>query len=301
MKDRPSSGARTARVWGALDLELPEPVHERILAELPGDCLGVEVHEGSSGSGGLTAYFESEDGATRAARQLAGMLAQGGLDAAASRLRVRAVADGGWVERYQASLRPFDVGRGFTIDPAGCRTAVADRVSISLIPGRAFGTGEHPTTRLCIAAVERYVGDGDRWVDLGCGSGILAVVAAKCGAAEVLALDVDAEAVGVAQEIVRLNGVERLIRVSHGGAEGAEPGRWDGVVVNISVAFLEQTARRLRGLPRPGGIVVASGFLEQERDVVSRVLGAASLVELGGETLDGWGMSVFGLARGGAR
>ena len=299
MKAGSSSDGRTARVWGALELELPERVHERIIAELPVECLGVEVHDDSSGTGGLTAYFGSEDEARRAARRLAGLLEQSGLGA--RRPRVRAIADGGWVERYQASLRPFDVGVGFTIDPAGGGSAVAGRRSISLIPGRAFGTGEHPTTRLCIGAVERYAGDGERWIDLGCGSGILAVVAAKCGVAEVLALDVDPEAIGVAREVVRVNGVEPRVRVTLGGAEEATPGCWNGVVVNISVAFLEQTAGRLRGLPLPGGIVVASGFLENERDVVSRTLGVAPLVELSRETLDGWGMSVFGLPREGER
>ena len=287
--------------WGALELELPGGLHERILAELPDDCLGVEIHDDPAGTAGLTAYFMSEEQATRTARQLAGILEQSGLADAADRLRVRALADGGWVERYQASLRPFDVGRGFTVDPAGCGGAVAGRVSISLVPGRAFGTGEHPTTRLCIAAVERHVGAGDRWIDLGCGSGILAVVAAKCGTAEVLALDLDPEAVEVAREVVGHNGVERLVHVAQGGADVAEAGYWDGVVVNISAGFLEQTSGRLRGLPAPGGIVVASGFLEQERDVVGRTLGAAPFMELGRETLDGWGMSVFGRPREGDR
>jgi len=165
------------------------------------------------------------------------------------------------------------------IDPsgrsAGAAAPLAGRTRLVLVPGRAFGTGEHPTTRLAIEALERHVTPGSRWLDLGCGSGILSLVASCCGAAEVLALDVDPVAVRVARAAMRRNPVGRGVVVRLGTQAGV--GIWDGVVSNISATHLCECAAQLARLPRPGGTLVVSGFVEAERDEVWQALERAGL------------------------
>jgi ribosomal protein L11 methyltransferase len=189
-------------------------------------------------------------------------------------LRLERVADGRWVERYQASLRPYPLGRRFTIDPGGGDTqrAEGDRQLLRLVPGRAFGTGEHPTTRLCAAALEVRVDDGSRWIDLGCGSGILALVASRSGAARVLALDTDPEALTVAREVLAANGGPGVIEIRRGSTEAASGECWGGIVANIDAAFFLGRAAELAALLDPGGHLLASGFLEAQRPEVERAL-----------------------------
>src|SRR5213075_275452 len=102
---------------------------------------------------------------------------------------------------------------------AGPDARGGEREPIVLVPGMAFGTGEHETTRLCAAALERLVVPGSRWLDVGTGTGILAIVAARCGATKVVAVDNDPEAAHVALEVVRRNGLEDSIEVLEGSLE----------------------------------------------------------------------------------
>lgn len=282
------SGARPERVWAALELELPPSVADALLGAVGEACLGLESVPGRTAER-FTAYFDARSGPA-AERRLRALLRRHGLDPAACGLTRRLVADERWVERYQAGLRPFDVGGRFTVDPAGSGAASPGRSSIALVPGRAFGTGEHPTTRLCVEALERHVRAGSRWADVGCGSGILSVVAAGCGAREVLALDVDAEAAAVAREVVRRNEVGGIVRVAVGGDLAATDRRWDGIVCNISTAFLQEAGLALSRRLAAGGVFVASGWPATDLALVTTALTAgAALAELEVRTSDGWG------------
>jgi ribosomal protein L11 methyltransferase len=140
-----------------------------------------------------------------------------------------------------------------------------------------------------VKALERHVGSGERWVDLGCGSGILAIVARHCGASAVLAIDVDPQAVRVALEVVSRNDVAGAVRVVEGTETDVTPGAWDGVVTNITTSHFLRSAPGLAAGLRPGGYLIASGFLERESSVVGAALVEAGLVEIERERLEDWG------------
>lgn len=164
-----------------------------------------------------------------------------------------------WAARYQASLRPLPVGRRLVILPAPhSPNPFPRRLPLRLEPGCAFGTGEHYTTASCLRVLEDRLAEGARVLDVGCGSGILAVAARFLGAAEAVACDVDPEAVRVARETGQRNGVH--VRLVTSGAE-AFRARFDLVVANILAETLLEILPVLKDRLRPGGCLVLSGIL----------------------------------------
>jgi ribosomal protein L11 methyltransferase len=138
-------------------------------------------------------------------------------------------------------------------------------------PGMAFGTGTHPSTRLCLIALEDYIRDGDRVIDLGCGSGILSIAAARLGAEKVLALDVDQQAIRVAHDNVHLNGLEDIIAVQEGSlsrllsSQSPADTPYDMLLANILAPTLETLiSEGLSQTVRPGGMLILSGILDKQ-------------------------------------
>jgi ribosomal protein L11 methyltransferase len=144
-----------------------------------------------------------------------------------------------------------------------------------------------------VCALERHARPASRWADVGCGTGVLAVVARHCGAADVLALDIDPEAVRIAREVMRLNGVAGAVRVEHGTHDLAEPRAWDGVVTNVGASYFVEFAAGAADRLRRGGNLIASGFYEDRRDEVRDALIRAGLTEVGESTSEGWCVAVF--------
>jgi len=172
-----------------------------------------------------------------------------------------------WNEHYQ----PLEIGKQLQIVPSWMEPENAERIPIILEPGMAFGTGAHTTTRHCLEALELLVMDRISVADLGCGSGILAIAAARLGAGLVVALDIDAQAVKLTQENVLRNGVEDRVQVLDGSlaelrtvVEGHGLGL---IVANIRASALEDFIQS--GISRDladGGRIVMSGILEEQLD-----------------------------------
>ena len=181
-------------------------------------------------------------------------------------LQTRPLAEEDWAHAWKRFFFPHRVGRRIVIVPSWRRRArQPDDLVIRLDPGMAFGTGLHPTTRMCLALLEQHVRPDDRVLDFGCGSAILSIAAVRLGAARVLALDVDAVAVRVAQENVRRNRVARRVGVRRGTVDGATPlphAPFDLAAANISALVLKNAEAALRAALRPGGVVLLSGVLE---------------------------------------
>ena len=174
-----------------------------------------------------------------------------------------------WAEAWKAHYSVLHIGRHTVIVPQWQAYDPRDgEVVIILDPGMAFGTGTHPTTRLCLTALENAIAHGMRVLDLGSGSGVLSISAAKQGAASVFAVDVDEVAVTSARENVARNGVADLVCVASGSLDVAE-GTYDLILVNILArVILALLDDGLAGALVPGGTVVASAIIDDQEAAV---------------------------------
>ena len=207
-----------------------------------------------------------------------------------ARLGVERVADEDWVRSSQAQFAPFRVGRLWI--GATWHAAPADATAIVRIdPGLAFGTGSHPTTRLVLGFLEGCVRGGERLLDYGCGSGILAIAAAKLGAGPIDAVDTDSVAVEVSLANARANDV--TLRASL--PEALASGRYDLVVANILALPLIELAPELSARTRAGGRVALSGILASQAEEVRAAYAHAFDMAVGAE-VEGWAL-VHGVRR----
>jgi ribosomal protein L11 methyltransferase len=212
---------------------------------------------------------------------------------------VRTIAEEDWAEAWKRQYHRLRVGRGIVIVPAWeAYTPGPGETIVHMEPGMAFGTGLHPTTRLCLQELEKHLKPGLAVLDVGTGSGILAIAAAKLGATSVLAIDADPAAVDVARENVARNQVGDRVQVRHGslaggmakrfmawhwsgeGSEVVDTGQYDLVLVNILAPVIIGMAYSLASRLALGGLVIAAGLIESQRDAVVEALEAAGLHEV---------------------
>jgi ribosomal protein L11 methyltransferase len=187
-----------------------------------------------------------------------------------------------WVRLTQSQFAPVPITDEFWIVPSWHEPPPQARQVIRLDPGLAFGTGTHPTTRMCLRWIARHPLDGQRVLDYGCGSGILAIAAGLFGAASVDAVDIDAAAVESARANAHANGVA----IAAGRPELAT-GRYQVVLANILATPLKMLAPLLCGLVAPGGSLVLAGILERQADELTAAY--APYAQLGvDDREDGW-------------
>ena len=200
------------------------------------------------------------------------------------------VIEDDWKERWKDFFTVTRVGERIVVRPPWEsleEPPAQGQIDIVIEPGMAFGTGTHETTRLSLAALERIVAGGDRVLDVGCGSGILSIAAARLGAAEVLGLDIDDPAMDAARENARANGVERRVRAERTPLSGV-PGIWDVVVANILSSILVTLSEQLVAHVRPGGRLLLSGILDEEADDVAHVFETLGVSEVDRHHLAHW-------------
>lgn len=180
-------------------------------------------------------------------------------------LGIRFVADRDWVRLSQAQFEPIPIGERLLITPSWHQAPDDGRVAIVLDPGLAFGTGSHPTTRLCLQWLARALPPSATVIDYGCGSGILAIAAARLGASRVTGVDIDPQALRATADNAARNRAEVAVRAT----TDARPEPADVVVANILSSPLKLLAPVLIDLVRPGGALVISGVLERQVDEVA--------------------------------
>lgn len=214
-------------------------------------------------------------------------------------LAARIVREDDWAHAWRAHFPVLRVGERIVIRPSWRRhRRRPGDVVVALDPGMAFGTGLHPTTRLCLALLERIAdggalatgdpgGGAARVLDVGCGSGILAIAAALLGAGSVLGVDVDPIAVEATAANVRRNRLARRVRARDGSAPSGE-GPFDVVLANLVASLLVRLAPGLAADLRPGGTLVASGIFADREEEVRAALAAAGLEVTGGLAEGDW-------------
>ncbi len=193
------------------------------------------------------------------------------------------VAEQNWVQLTQSQFEPIHISDRMWIVPSWHDAPDPDAINIELDPGMAFGTGSHPTTRLCLQWLCNAVRAGDRVLDYGCGSGILGIAAARLGAAEVLGVDIDDKALLAAQDNAERNGVR--LRLQHSRVELDE--RFDIVVANILTNPLCVLAPLLAARVAPGGRLALSGVLETQTEQVISAYAPFIALRVG-DTHEGW-------------
>ncbi len=187
----------------------------------------------------------------------------------------RDVAQADWAEAWKAAFKPVRMGHNILVCPSWIEAEPQPGdIVLTLDPGLAFGTGLHPTTQLCAAALEERIQPGMRALDVGTGSGILSILAVKLGAASALGVDIDAEAVRAARENVARNGVADRVAIALGSWEQAE-GVYDVVVANILAGVIRRLLRE--GLGKTGRAFIFSGILDTQAEEVKAALGEAGL------------------------
>lgn len=285
-------------VAGGVAIEEPYTLHDDGQAHVP--LAGAPVT--------IRAYVpDDEHGAEARARMEEGLWYLGRIDVGkVGTLTTRRVAEEDWANAWKEHYHVLRLGARTVIKPSW-RTYEPQpgEVVVELDPGMAFGTGLHPTTRGCLRLVEQVVRPGDRVLDVGTGSGILALAALKLGAATVLALDVSEVAVQAAQSNAVANGLAGQMEVRHATLAGAagepylplppglallgdEVGQFDLVLANIIARVIAQLAPALLRAVRPGGTLIASGIIAERLDEAEAPLRAAGLTNIRREQEDDW-------------
>jgi ribosomal protein L11 methyltransferase len=263
------------------------------------------VEEATPGAAALRAFFPpGADTVSLAAdlRDYLGHLAALALPGAQGGVDVTPLADAAWADAWRAHFQPVPIGRGLLVCPpweAPEPELAHGRVVVLIEPGRAFGTGGHGSTKSCLELLERALAGAGvpHALDVGCGSGILAIAAARLGVRRVDAIDVDPDAVAATEDNAGRNGVADRIRARVATVDG-----WTGsaaplVLANLLAAAHVTLAPTLAALVTPGGSLIAGGLLAHEVPVVAGTFAAAGcwLVELAEH--DGWAALL--LRRGG--
>lgn len=225
-------------------------------------CPGV-LQEDSPPS--LSAYLGAVEGAELQAADLQRAL----LNMGAASVAISQVPNQDWSELWKIHFKPRRIGKRFVLVPTWESYVAEEGDKVVLLdPGQAFGTGDHPTTRLCLRLMEGIDLVGKSVLDVGCGSGVLAIASKLVGASQVVATDIDPQAVAITRENAALNQVEISAEVVDGFASGRQ---YDVVLSNIISATLIRLAQNAQATVRTGGHWIVSGVIKQNwMDVLAR-------------------------------
>ena len=209
-----------------------------------------------------------------------------GFDIGSLNTVVQTVDDSVWLNAWKEAYKPFPVGNRLLVRPSWEDDFDADgRSVLSLDPGMAFGTGSHPTTRMCLEYIDDFVKDGDSVVDLGCGSGILSIAALILGAKDAIAVDIDPIAETIAYENAALNGIGKDrytvltgdVLTDNALRSKIESKRYPIVTANIVASVIIALAPYAAKLLEDGGKFITSGIIDSREDEVVAALTAAGL------------------------
>ena len=264
------------KAWPALDIHVPScdpQLQELVLAELD-DFQPTAVQEPDDTSR-LRAFFTSSESRDAAARALAASFG------AHLYVESLSIEDDDWAARSQAQLTAITIGRIIVAPPWDAERlhdsktlhesqTLHDSQTLSVVviqPSMGFGTGHHATTRLTLKALQDVPLDNRTVLDIGCGSGVLAIAAVKLGARSAVGIDIDPDALANAQENADLNQISDRARYEEGDFRDM-PLLADVVMANLTGSLLERSAAKLSAIVAPGGCLIVSGFMDSEKAAV---------------------------------
>jgi ribosomal protein L11 methyltransferase len=184
-------------------------------------------------------------------------------------LSINVVDESEWQDNWKVFFNTMKIGENIIIKPTWeDYLPEVDDIVIELDPGMAFGTGTHETTYMCVQALEKFGVDGKKVFDIGCGSGILSIIAAKLGAEEVIGIDLDMTSVEVAKNNVLNNNVDNIVEIRHGDLLSQISDKADVIVMNIVAEIVADVIYDLDDYLVDNGIFICSGIIDKKKDIV---------------------------------
>ncbi len=285
-------------MWLELRLQI-DPRDSDLVADLLAQCcprLAVEIDNGEEGQprAFVKIYVPQED-LTALKRSLRLALRFVPLSCTPKWHRARRLREERWHKAWRRHFRPQLIGSVLVKPPWSKKKGQPGQVTLQIEPGMAFGTGTHPTTALCLHAVQKLIFPGARVLDVGTGTGILAIAAAKLGATYALALDIDAEAVKAALGNVEANGVADTVKVCHGTLTPniLQEGPFHLVIANLDRETIRRLGPLMTAALAPGGYLVVSGFLSETVAELTPLLATYGLRHHQDMMQDGWAAIVM--------
>ena len=244
------------------------------------DATGIEIRDtpsSNSSSVTLISYFPTDDLIGEQVQDLRDFLTsliQAGIDTQPAKVTLKSIEEDDWSEQWRSAFPPQKIGKHLVIAPTWADIVPEpSEILIRLDPGMAFGTGQHATTQLALELLETAIKGSDVVADIGTGSGILAIAAAKLGAKRVDAVDLDATTIPIAQSNIQINDVESIIRLHHGdGLNVLESQKYPLIVANILTKVILPMIPRGPKFLEPAGRLILSGILVQEASQVEAQL-----------------------------
>ena len=270
---------RQEKSWHVFFLQVPTAMADDIAAEFfeLASC-GVQLEEDEEDVC-LTVYFPDDIDKTLLERQIQQILSQAGLtDASLKPLVSEQVKDQDWNAQWRRFFKPIWISEDLGVRPSWMPLDIKEgQIEIIIDPKRAFGTGGHESTRLALLALKQLLRPEEQCLDLGTGSGILAIAALKLGARSVDGIDTDIDAVENAQENLEINGVAEKARVLHGGIEQVQQNRYGLVMANITCRVLRSLLKDIFAVLKADGYIIFSGLLVKFQDAFCGAVNRAGL------------------------
>lgn len=271
---------------GGVMIEDPKDFFFQKKNELDWDYVEEEVFNKRNSEGVLIKTYISEERnvmeLVEIIKQKVSALTGFGIDIGEGSVSLGQVNEEDWANEWKKYYKPTKIGEKLVVKPTWEDYEVQDGdLVIELDPGMAFGTGTHETTTMCMRELEKYVTEDSKVFDIGCGSGILAIAAAKLGAKDVIAVDLDEVAVKVAAENVAHNHVQDSVQVLHGNLIDVVSDKADVVVANIIADIIKILAKDVHSCMKEDAVFISSGIIHAKVDEVKE-----SLIENGFEIIE---------------
>ena len=271
---------------GGVMIEDPKDFFFQKKNELDWDYIEEEVFNKRNIEGVLIKTYISEERnvmeLVEIIKQKVSALAGFGIDIGEGSVSLGQVNEEDWANEWKKYYKPTKIGEKLVVKPTWEDYEVqSGDLVIELDPGMAFGTGTHETTTMCMRELEKYVTEDSKVFDIGCGSGILAIAAAKLGAKDVIAVDLDEVAVKVAAENVAHNHVQDSVQVLHGNLIDVVSDKADVVVANIIADIIKILAKDVHSCMKEDAVFISSGIIHAKVDEVKE-----SLIENGFEIIE---------------
>lgn len=272
-------------------IEDPNDILMREQGPLSWDFADINIFEYGDKAAVVKGYFSEEDNMSSICEYIdekLNELKEMGIDIGEGKVIVNTVYEEDWANNWKKYYKPTKIGNKIIVKPIWEQyEAEKDNIVVELDPGMAFGTGTHETTRMCVEALEKHVTPESTVFDIGTGSGILAITAAKLGAKEVIGVDLDPVAVDSAKKNVEFNDINN-IKIMHGNLMDVVEGKANIVIANIIADVIIFLAEDVKKFILPNGYFIASGIINDRKDdVVNKLVECGfNIVEI--NTLGEW-------------